>query len=262
MNLAELHRAAAAEHPGVELSLEAFEAAWRQREVQQPARAGDVYLAAAIEAGQPQALKWLSQRVRQAVASLGRRLPGHLHADVESEVVSLVAVSSPERKGRISTYSARGPLLGWLQVVVSREVLSRASAQPKTADEEIERAVLDDLPQPAEVPELQALKSRFHGVLGASLRAAAGKLDPRARALITMHYLESVSLPEIARAYQVHRATAARWIADARQAFLEATRDELSNRSKLSRLEVDSVVRVLQSQVDLSLRQVLARTHT
>lgn len=254
----ELHRAAAAEHPRVELSLAAFEAAWRKRGAPDSARAADVYLAAAIEAGQPQALEWLKERVRQGVTSLGARLPDHLRADVESEVLAAIAVSAPGRPARIADYAARGPLLGWLQVIVTRAGLARsAAAAPRLADEEIERAVLEDLEQPAEVPELAALKSRFHGVLGPSLRAAAAKLDAKSRALISMHYLDSVPLEEIARAYQVHRATAARWIANARESFLEATRDELSARANLNRLEVDSVVRVLQSQVDVSLRRVL-----
>ncbi len=261
MSPADLHRAACAAHPGVELSLEAFEAAWRKRGAPDPARAADVFVAAAIEEGNEQALRWLGQRVHQAVAALGSRVPQHLHADVESEVLSLVAVAAPDRPARVADYAARGPFLGWLQVVVSRAALGRAqAASPRLADEELERAVLDDLQQPAQAPELVALRSRFQGVLGPSLRAAAGRLDARARSLISMHYLDSVSLEEIARAYQVHRATAARWLADARESFLEATRDELAKRAKLSRLEVDSVVRVLQSQVDVSLRRVMAGT--
>ncbi len=102
--------------------------------------------------------------------------------------------------------------------------------------------MLEDLEQPSNPAELEALKSRFKGVLGPAMRAAGSRLDGRARELIALHYVDGVSLDDLARAYQVHRATIARWLSQARDGFLEGMRNELSTRVNVPRLEVDSLV--------------------
>jgi len=56
----------------------------------------------------------------------------------------------------------------------------------------------------------------------------------------------------------VHRATAARWIADARSAALRATRRALRQNLKASDSEVASLFRLVASRLDLSLQRVLA----
>lgn len=253
-----LYDAARAAHPELSVTAQEFEAAWKKRGAAEEKVAGDVLLAAGIEKKDRAALEWLLARVKKAVAGMGARLPEHLRADVEGAVVDLVVMGSGEHPPRIGDYQGRGPLAGWLQVIVVRQAQQRSHAQSRRAsDEEIERAVLSDLEAPSAPPELVALRSRFKGLLGPALRAAAEKLGPRERALISMHYVDGVTLDDLARAWQVHRATVARWLASARQSFLEATRDELAKSANLPRLDVDSVVRSLQSQVDLSLKRVL-----
>jgi RNA polymerase sigma-70 factor (ECF subfamily) len=75
--------------------------------------------------------------------------------------------------------------------------------------------------------------------------------------LLSLHYLQGVGLEELARAWRVHRATVSRWLVAAREAFLGRTRDELVTRAGIDRLEVDSLVRALQSQLEVSLRRLL-----
>lgn len=57
--------------------------------------------------------------------------------------------------------------------------------------------------------------------------------------------------------YGVHRATAARWLADARAALGDAIRGELAGRLRIAASEVDSIVRLVQSRVDMSLDRLL-----
>lgn len=248
--------------PEVKLSLEAFTTAWESRGPLDSQRAEDVFLAASIAAGDPVALGWLQAQVKRGARALESRVPRGVLDDVESAVVEVVAVGSSTRPPRINAYAGRGPLAGWLQVILTRAAWERASSVPATLREhDVEEAVLKDLAQASQAPELQALKQRFEGVLGPALRAAGLRLSPRDRTLISLHYADAASLEELARAYQVHRATVARWLAQARSAFLEATRDELSTRTHVARHEVDSLVRALQSSADVSLRRMLAPTH-
>ena len=56
--------------------------------------------------------------------------------------------------------------------------------------------------------------------------------------------------------FQIHRATAARWLHSAREAVFTETRRLLQERLRLSPGEFDSLVRVLRSQLDLSATQI------
>ena len=58
--------------------------------------------------------------------------------------------------------------------------------------------------------------------------------------------------------FQIHRATAARWLHSARESVFTETRRLLQQRLRLSPAEFDSLVRVLRSQLDLSVTRLLA----
>jgi RNA polymerase sigma-70 factor (ECF subfamily) len=252
-----LHRAAGERWPELTISEERFTRAWSERAARapiDPALAPDVLLAAAIEDRQAPALRWLTEETRRAARSLGPRVPEHVLADVESEVLTLVAVDAPGHEGRIRRYEARGPLGGWLRVIVARVARARTGRQPAVAFED---ALVQGTGAQGTAPELLVLRAQFSADLGPALHAASQRLSPRARTLLRLHYLDGVGLDELARAYQVHRVTISRWLADARAGFFEGTRDALAGRASLGRLEADSLVRALQSQFDLSLRRLL-----
>lgn len=259
-DIASIFEAARRAHPNVAVSANAFSAACARRQLDSEkamTHAGDLLLAAGLELKDRAALEWLMSEVQRLCQLLDGRVPKNVREEVASAVVDMVLGTSG-LPAKIANWQARGPLSGWLQVIVVRQAQARWKNEgARRTDEDIERAVLQDLQQPGPSLELQALKARFQGALGPSLRAAAEKLSSKERALIAMHYVDGVSLDGLARAYQVHRATVARWLSVAREAFLEGTRDALAERTHLPRLEVDSVVRALQSQVDISLRQLL-----
>ncbi len=53
------------------------------------------------------------------------------------------------------------------------------------------------------------------------------------------------------------RATAARWVASARQDLLDGTKAQLARELALSGEEVESVIRVVRSRLDLSVERLL-----
>ncbi len=57
----------------------------------------------------------------------------------------------------------------------------------------------------------------------------------------------------------MHRATAARWLQAARAAVLDGTQGELIRRLRLSRTELANVMRLIESQLDVSLPRLLGR---
>jgi RNA polymerase sigma-70 factor (ECF subfamily) len=254
------YRAAVAAFPSVRVSEAEFSRAWNTRAAKRPIEArlaADVLVAAGIEAGDEAALRWLRAQIHRAAQSLASHVPNQLLADVESRVLELVAVATPERPARIRDYGAHGPLVGWLQVIVARTGRDLAKRSAPSADPSLAEVVLNELEGGHQGLETAVLRARLASDLSDALKAAATRLGSRERALLTLHYLRGVGLDEIGRAYQVHRATVSRWLVLAREAFLVNTRDELATRAKVGRVEVDSLVRALQGQLDISLRRVL-----
>lgn len=58
--------------------------------------------------------------------------------------------------------------------------------------------------------------------------------------------------------YRVHRATVARWIATLRGTLLERTREALVSRLRLSPAELDSVLRLIDSHLEVGLEGALS----
>jgi RNA polymerase sigma-70 factor (ECF subfamily) len=56
----------------------------------------------------------------------------------------------------------------------------------------------------------------------------------------------------------VHRGTAARWLDRCTRALLSATRRTLANRLRVDRADVDSILRLVRSRLEVSIRGALA----
>ena len=67
--------------------------------------------------------------------------------------------------------------------------------------------------------------------------------------LLVLFTKEGVSLEGLARAYGIHRATIARWLATARADVLERTRQALSRLIGARPDEIDSLLRAARSQL-------------
>jgi RNA polymerase sigma-70 factor, ECF subfamily len=75
--------------------------------------------------------------------------------------------------------------------------------------------------------------------------------------LLRYSVIDGWNVDRIAELYGVHRATAARRVAAAREQLGESIRAELAARLEISTDEVDSIVRLVQSRVDVSLARLL-----
>jgi RNA polymerase sigma-70 factor (ECF subfamily) len=78
------------------------------------------------------------------------------------------------------------------------------------------------------------------------------------RGILRLHLLERLNIDEIAALHDVHRATAARWLTRIRHHIGEHTREALRARLRLDASELDSLLRAVDSRLDLSLSRILA----
>jgi RNA polymerase sigma-70 factor (ECF subfamily) len=72
-----------------------------------------------------------------------------------------------------------------------------------------------------------------------------------------MHFMEGMSLNQIAAMYQVNKSTISRRMAKAREILLERTRSQLERALDLPGPELDSLLGQLGPRLDLSLTSVL-----
>jgi RNA polymerase sigma-70 factor (ECF subfamily) len=171
----------------------------------------------------------------------------------------LVAPASDDGEAtpRIATYTGRGNLKSWIKVVATREaarLLPRERREVAAEDDELAGLVARD-----DDPELGYLKRVYRAEFKAAFAAAVDALPDRERLVLRQNMLDGLSIDELAGFYRVHRATTARWIEAARKAVLEGTRKQLVARLQLSRSELDSIMRLIASNLDVSLPAALRR---
>lgn len=218
----------------------------------------DLYLACGCAAGDPEAFAGFEQHcgamIDRVIASSGAPPPEQ--ADLGQIVRQRLLVKSSDGTApRIAGYSARGSLRAWVRVVAAREtarMLSQPRREVAAEDDELAGLISRD-----DDPEIGYLKRLYREEFRRAFHAAVGTLDDRARLVLRQYTLDGLSIDRLAALHRVHRVTAARWVEAAREALVVGTQRELSRRLHLSRSELASVIRLIQSQLDVSLARVL-----
>jgi RNA polymerase sigma-70 factor (ECF subfamily) len=216
----------------------------------------DLYLACACAAGDEQALKAFERAFGTELQRAGARLADTALLDA-SELRQRLheRLFVPRGSGKILEYSGRAPLSAWLRVVVARLVLNvtqtaEARMGRGEAAEPLDDALHDD-------PELLLLKRRYGSELKAAVSEALAALPARDRNLLRYAVMDGLTTEQLAKMNGVHRATAVRWLAAARSALRGAVRRALATKLGVSDSEVHSLVRLVRSELDLSLKRLL-----
>ncbi|MBK9031447.1 MAG: transcriptional regulator [Myxococcales bacterium] len=165
-----------------------------------------------------------------------------------------VLVASDDRPPRIAGYRGTGPLAGWLRVAVTRVAIDHQRALVRG---DVPVDVLAELAAREPDPELRALKARFQVEWRAALTDALAALGGRPRVVLRLHFVEGTPLAAIGRLYRVHESTVSRWVRDAAQAVADAARARLTERLALPADQLDSIARMVRSQLDLSIARLL-----
>lgn len=222
----------------------------------------DVYLAAACLANDREALAVFDRDVVAAARGAVRSIdPNDAFIDEACQRLrtSLLVGSGDGGRPRIADYAGRGPLRAWVGVAAVRTALmirrSQLRAREVPVDDEDWSGALALISTGN--PELDLLKRQYADAFGSALRDAVAALEPRARAVLRMSFVDALSIDEIGQVYAVHRATAARWIQRACDSVFAQTRELLGERLSLSPTELDRVTALVRSQLDVSLSQLL-----
>jgi RNA polymerase sigma-70 factor (ECF subfamily) len=219
-------------------------------------RISDLWLAFACSRGCERAIAVLDreQLVQLAPHLAKMGLSSDQIAETVQRVRCEILLGTATQPPLIVRYQGRGALGAFVRAVATR----------------IAFRVLRDSPRrdPASSGELAAIAGDERGApqrrlyaeaFSRGLRQALDSLARRDRTLLRQVFVDRLSIDGLAAQYQVHRATAARWVQRAKDSLRAATYDHVSRALGVAAVDLDSVARWVRSQVELSLHQLHSR---
>jgi RNA polymerase sigma-70 factor, ECF subfamily len=217
----------------------------------------DLYLAFACAEGDTCALRSFGTLL-SSVAGAVRSVDGapSFVDEILQRLRTRVLVPEDGRSARILDYAGRGSLENWLRAGALRLALN-ARRDARRGPEPLPDASLWEPAAPTVERTLELLRGQYAAEFGSALRDAFGSLEPGERNVLRMHFLEGLSLNQIAAMYQVNKSTISRRMAKARETLLERTRAQLERALALPAKELDSLLEQLGPRLDLSLSSVL-----
>lgn len=217
----------------------------------------DVYLAIACIDGDATALEILERTFVSEIDAIAAKLRATTDqaTEVKAVVRRALLVDETERTAGLREFAGRGSLRAYIRVIATRDLIraiNRGRRQQSFAEEDL----LDRLGTQRD-PEISMLRAEYHGIVSEALRAALQSLDDRSRALLRYQLVDGWTVEQVAKVYAVHKATAARWLVAVRTTLGERIRTELGTRLQIDADEVASIIRLVQSRVDVSLERLL-----
>lgn len=163
----------------------------------------------------------------------------------------------PDAPPRIAEYRGTGPLEGWIRVSATRRLVDetrrvkRREREELRDDDWLERQCREDQ------VELAFLQARYRDAFRRAFAAAASTLSPEQRNYLRYQTRDGLTLDQIAELHGQHRSSVDRRIRTARRQLLDETRRALAQELNAGPAEVDSVLRLIQSQLDASVSRLL-----
>jgi RNA polymerase sigma-70 factor (ECF subfamily) len=255
----ELARRGKAAWPDLDLDSAAFIEHLRERVPEETlaehVQAEDLFLACACSHGDEAALRAFEEAHGGVLEAVVRRFRGLGVVDDDIQQLLRIKLFVGQGRPKIAQYSGVGPLSNWLRVTAVRLVLDKRRESRGRQEHEAEMPSFSRFVAEAD-PELTFLKSNYQQAFREAFAEAVAALTSRDRNLLRQQVVWARSIDQIGAIYHLHRSTVARQLARARQTLLETTRASLASRLEITAEEVNSIIRMIQSRLDLSLVRI------
>ncbi|MFT3713879.1 MAG: sigma-70 family RNA polymerase sigma factor [Archangium sp.] len=218
--------------------------------------AEDLFLACACVHGISSALQAFEKtHLSQVEHFVDRRARGNVD-ELQQVLRMRLLVAQDGAAPGLAGYSGRGALGGFVRVAAVR--VSQDSLRGKAANASDD----DDAPASAASPgaidpELAYLKKRHAADFKKAFEKTLAGLSEEDRTLLSLHLLDSLTTQQIGALYRVDGSTIRRRLTKMREAILEEIRRAISERLKLRSREFESLLGMVRSELDLSLRRYL-----
>ncbi|MBS1849417.1 MAG: sigma-70 family RNA polymerase sigma factor [Acidobacteria bacterium] len=182
-------------------------------------------------------------------SSAAREMADSLYADLYG-----TTTREGKRVCKLSSYTGRGSLEGWLRTVLAQEYVNRYRKTRRlvSLEEESEESGLQlAAPQPEEIASVDPR-------LASAVDEALAALSAEDRFVLAAYYLDGRTLAEIARSLRVHESTISRKVDKLAKSLRKQTMAALM-RQGLSRRQAEEALQVDVRDLQLNLRQSLTQ---
>jgi len=218
-------------------------------------RATDFYLTAACARRASGAIEAFErEHLRRVDAYLARmRVSRAFVDDVRQALREKLFVGKDGAAPKIVEYGGKGALTSWMRVIAVRTAIDLQRQRTEIVE-----------PRSSELagsspgdPEAAYIKEGYRAAFDEAVRTAVARLAPEQLYILRLHFIDGLTLDEVATKLAIHRATVARRIAVARAAVADHARQELRAKLGASESEVESIIGLMQSHLDVSLKGLL-----
>jgi RNA polymerase sigma-70 factor (ECF subfamily) len=225
----------------------------------QHCHAGDLAVASQAARGSQPAISELERAHRQTLEATCRRFagPGQTADDLKQILRSKLFVAEPGKQPKIADYAGQGFLDNWLRVTAVRVFLDLTKRKDRTRESSAADEDILALPNPGDL-QLDVVKAEYRAAVAQAMHEGAQLLEPGDRHLLRQHFVAGLSIDQLGAVLGIHRATAARRITRAREQLVAETRRQLALKLKLDETELDEVIGLVMSRLDISIGKLLA----
>jgi RNA polymerase sigma-70 factor (ECF subfamily) len=220
-------------------------------------RAKDLYLICACLAGDRPALRAFDALIDTVSGTLGKLAHDPTILAEAKQHARQTVLPRGELPAPLASYNGRGELGGWLRIVLTREILQSLKRGQRTmplSDEGDHQLALHD----QDDPEMAYFKRQYERDFKDAFATAVQELDEDDQRALRYAVVERLTIDDIARIERVHRSTAARNVAQARARLAQRTRELLQERLAIDTTQLESILRLVPSQIDVSVRRLLS----
>jgi RNA polymerase sigma-70 factor (ECF subfamily) len=216
-------------------------------------RADDLWLACASASGDAVAVRTLmSSYIAPLADTLGRAGIPSRAGGSNTAAPDRSVVAAPPAQPMISSYRGQGDP-GWLRVIALR-----SARRQRGRDARLGAASRGAGRLRPRRRRLAYLKQKYTREYKAAIEAARN-LAQRDRNLLRFSLVDQLSIDQLGAIYHQHRSTVARNLQRIRRELVEQTRKNLETRLGVARAELDSIAKLVESQLDLTLPRLLAK---
>lgn len=231
------------------------------REGLEALRVEELYLACAAAEGRAAAVAVIEARyLDKARAALARSAGTAAVADEALQRTrEALLVGTAARPPKIGAYGGRGQLSRWIRTAAMRAAMDLLGPAREIAvpGEDMARFPVRD-----DDPGIEMMKRAYGASFKQALHRAFAELPAQARDELRLYYLEGLGVEQIGAMYGVAASTVSRRLDRARRLLRDRTRAALAAQLRVDDAELDSILRMIATRLELSRGALAGRDTT
>ena len=239
-------------------------------------RADDLCLIIACERGDETAWNDLVKDFDSTVKSAARKISGNnedaedLAGSIWAELYGLKHDKDGKLRTKLSYYSGRGSLGGWLRAVVSQLAIDEFRKQSKfvqieenrefenLANESSEKTENNSVVSHPDNPEQIFSEKQTQKDVSEALKKAVAELEAEDRLILKLYYFDELKLKDIGAALGFHEATASRKLVRVQTEIRKSVEKILKNQHGWNELEIKRYLSDAASKIGINLEKMFA----